>query len=79
MTLRQSYTVHLAPHLMRLLPFLQWWPRVNRVTLRADALAGAIGAVVVLPQGIFHGTSCPFEIEPAAVVSPRVASTRARS
>lgn len=36
----------------RLLPFLQWWPRVNRDTLRADAIAGLTGAVVVLPQGI---------------------------
>jgi len=36
----------------RLLPFLSWWPRVNRDTLRADATAGITGAVVVLPQGV---------------------------
>ncbi len=36
----------------RLLPFLSWWPRVNRDTLRADAMAGLTGAVVVLPQGV---------------------------
>src|SRR5215213_4517919 len=40
----------------RLFPFLHWWPRVNRVTLRADAVAGAIGAVVVLPQGVAFAT-----------------------
>ncbi|MFO0254147.1 MAG: SulP family inorganic anion transporter [Betaproteobacteria bacterium] len=37
---------------IRLLPFLSWWPRVNRDTLRADAMAGLTGAVVVLPQGV---------------------------
>src|SRR5687767_9535698 len=37
-------------------PFLHWWPRVNRVTLRADAIAGAIGAIVVLPQGVAFAT-----------------------
>jgi SulP family sulfate permease len=39
-----------------LLPFLRWWPRVDRETLRADAVAGLIGAVVVLPQGIAFAT-----------------------
>ena len=56
MSLRQTYAHHLSPHLVRLLPFLHWWPRVNRVTLRADAIAGAIGAVVVLPQGVAFAT-----------------------
>ncbi len=42
--------------LARLLPFLQWWPRVNRVTLRADLLAGATGAILVLPQGVAFAT-----------------------
>jgi SulP family sulfate permease len=36
----------------RVLPFLRWWPRVNRETVRADAVAGLIGAVIVLPQGV---------------------------
>lgn len=36
----------------RFLPFLVWWPQVNRATLRADAIAGLIGAVVVVPQGV---------------------------
>jgi SulP family sulfate permease len=35
---------------------LQWSSRVNRVTLRADAIAGAIGALVVLPQGVAFAT-----------------------
>lgn len=40
----------------RFLPFLDWLPRVSRATLRADAIAGAIGAVVVLPQGVAFAT-----------------------
>jgi sulfate permease, SulP family len=38
--------------LLALLPFLQWWPRVNHVTLRADITAGATGALIVLPQAV---------------------------
>lgn len=33
-------------------PFLAWWPRVTRQTLKADLLAGATGAIVALPQGV---------------------------
>ena len=40
----------------RIFPFLRWSPRVDRETLRADAVAGLIGAVVVLPQGIAFAT-----------------------
>ncbi len=40
----------------RFLPFLVWWPEVNRRTLRADAVAGFTGAVVVLPQGVAFAT-----------------------
>jgi SulP family sulfate permease len=40
----------------RLFPFLLWWPMVNRQTMRADALAGLTGAVVVLPQGVAFAT-----------------------
>ncbi len=36
----------------KLLPFLKWWPLVNRRTLRADIMAGITGAVIVLPQGV---------------------------
>ena len=40
----------------RLLPFLLWWPRVSRKTLRADLLAGLTGAVLALPQGVAFAT-----------------------
>lgn len=40
----------------RIFPFLHWWPQVNRQTLRADALAGLTGAVIVLPQGVAFAT-----------------------
>ncbi|HEX9686830.1 MAG TPA: SulP family inorganic anion transporter [Burkholderiales bacterium] len=46
-----------AAHRFRgLLPFLRWWPGVSRETLRADAIAGFIGAIIVLPQGIAFAT-----------------------
>ncbi|MGZ5152467.1 MAG: SulP family inorganic anion transporter [Burkholderiales bacterium] len=56
MSIKYSFEAHVTPHLTRLLPFLRWWPRVNRVTVRSDAIAGAIGAVVVLPQGVAFAT-----------------------
>lgn len=34
------------------LPFLKWWPRVTRTTLRADLIAGLTGAILALPQGV---------------------------
>jgi SulP family sulfate permease len=40
------------PALARYLPFLRWWPRVSRTTVRADLVAGLVGAIVVLPQGV---------------------------
>ena len=42
--------------LARMFPALRWWPRVTRQSLPADLAAGAIGAVVVLPQGIAFAT-----------------------
>ena len=42
--------------LQRLLPFLAWWPRVNRETLRADAIAGLTGGIVLVPQGVAFAT-----------------------
>jgi SulP family sulfate permease len=42
--------------LRRLFPFLKWWPLVNASALKADALAGLVGAVVVLPQGVAFAT-----------------------
>lgn len=40
----------------RFLPFLAWWPRVTRATLRADASAALTGALIVLPQGVAFAT-----------------------
>lgn len=37
---------------MRVLPFLRWWPLVNRETTRADLTAGLTGAILGLPQGV---------------------------
>lgn len=42
--------------LARLLPFLDWLPHADRASLRADALAGLVGAVIVLPQGVAFAT-----------------------
>ncbi|SCZ54940.1 SulP family inorganic anion transporter [Thiohalomonas denitrificans] len=36
----------------KIFPFLRWLPMVNRHTLRADAVAGLTGAILVLPQGV---------------------------
>lgn len=44
------------PRLQRFLPFLAWWPRVGRDSLRADAVAALISAIVVIPQGIAFAT-----------------------
>ena len=38
--------------LSKLLPFLRWWPLVNRRTTRADLIAGLTGAMLGLPQGV---------------------------
>jgi SulP family sulfate permease len=45
-----------ATWLERLLPAAHWWRQVGRGTLRADLAAGAVGAIVVLPQGIAFAT-----------------------
>lgn len=42
--------------LLRLLPFLRWWPRVDRGTLRADLVAGLTGGIVLVPQGVAFAT-----------------------
>lgn len=39
-----------------MLPFLRWWPRVNRRTLRADLIAGLTGALILVPQGVAFAT-----------------------
>jgi len=38
--------------LYKLLPFLRWWPQVNRDSLKADGIAGLSGAIIVLPQAV---------------------------
>jgi SulP family sulfate permease len=47
---------HVPAFVARFLPFLLWWPRVNRVTVRSDLVAGATGALIVLPQGVAFAT-----------------------
>ena len=42
--------------LARYFPFLLWWPRVTRDSLRDDLVAGLTGALVVLPQGVAFAT-----------------------
>jgi SulP family sulfate permease len=42
--------------LRRVLPLLDWWPRVTRLTLRHDAMAALTGAVIVLPQAVAFAT-----------------------
>ena len=42
--------------LRRVFPFLSWWHRVNSASLRADLIAGLVGAIVVLPQGVAFAT-----------------------
>jgi len=44
------------PLALKVFPFLAWRDRVTRATLRADVLAGLIGALVVLPQGVAYAT-----------------------
>ena len=38
------------------LPFLRWWPRVNRTTTRADLIAGLTGGLILVPQGVAFAT-----------------------
>lgn len=42
--------------LVKLFPFLLWWPRVNKDSVRHDVVAGLTGAIVVLPQGVAFAT-----------------------
>ncbi len=46
----------MSPLALKLLPFLSWRDRVTPVTLRADLIAGLVGALVVLPQGVAYAT-----------------------
>jgi SulP family sulfate permease len=42
--------------LHQVFPFLRWWPAVNRETLRSDAIAALVGAIIVIPQGVAFAT-----------------------
>ncbi|WP_298236385.1 SulP family inorganic anion transporter [uncultured Azohydromonas sp.] len=42
--------------LTRLLPMLRWWPLVNRRSLRADAMAGLSGAIILIPQAVAYAS-----------------------
>ena len=37
-------------------PFLRWYPQITRTTLQADLVAGIVGAIVILPQGVAFAT-----------------------
>ncbi len=52
MSINQTVAAQCNVFARRLFPFLRWWPRVNRGSLKADVIAGLTGAVVVLPQGV---------------------------
>src|SRR5664279_2154203 len=41
-----------SSQLARVFPFVRWWPKVTRSTLKADLVAGVTGTVLGLPQGI---------------------------
>ena len=45
-----------SPFAARWLPFLRWWPRVSRETLRADLIAGLTGGLILVPQGVAFAT-----------------------
>jgi SulP family sulfate permease len=46
----------LSPLAHKFLPFLAWRSRVQRGSLKADATAGLIASLVVLPQGVAYAT-----------------------
>src|SRR5450755_2540337 len=41
---------------LKVFPFLAWRDRITRATMRADLLAGLVGALLVLPQGVAFAT-----------------------
>ncbi|MCC6380710.1 MAG: SulP family inorganic anion transporter [Burkholderiales bacterium] len=46
----------MTSRLVRFLPFLAWRHKITAATLGADAQAGLVGALVVLPQGVAYAT-----------------------
>ncbi|HEY6002209.1 MAG TPA: SulP family inorganic anion transporter [Anaeromyxobacter sp.] len=45
-----------ASRIRAALPFLEWWRSLTSESLRGDAVAGLIGAIIVLPQGVAFAT-----------------------
>ncbi len=52
-----------ASLIARVLPFLTWLPQTNRMTARADLLAGLTGSVIVLPQCVAFAALAGMPIE----------------
>ncbi|MDP1884444.1 MAG: SulP family inorganic anion transporter [Candidatus Moranbacteria bacterium] len=44
------------PKLERIFPFIKWKNTITRASLQSDIIAGFIGAVIVLPQGVAFAT-----------------------
>ena len=42
--------------LLKFLPMLRWWPLVDQRSLRADALAGLTGTVILVPQAVAYAS-----------------------
>ncbi len=42
--------------LFKFLPMLRWWPLVDRSSLRADALAGLTGTIILVPQAVAYAS-----------------------
>lgn len=63
-----------SPQLARLLPFLAWARQIDRASLRADAIAGLVGATIVLPQGVAFATlaGLPAEYGLYAAIVPAI-------
>ncbi len=45
-----------GPWLLKLLPMLRWWPMVNARSLRADAMAGLTGTIILVPQAVAYAS-----------------------
>jgi len=42
--------------LLRFLPMMRWWPMVDQRSLRADALAGLTGTIILVPQAVAYAS-----------------------
>jgi SulP family sulfate permease len=47
-----STRLSLTPTRAQLMPWLRWWPLVDRRTTKDDLIAGLTGAILSLPQGV---------------------------